>query len=390
MRLLVKTMLGVLLLIALLALTVMLRPVEASAVIWPIVESMNLDEYRGITTDGQVQPGLFPVRATGVSTAPVREAANALLATLTDAQRADVMFAVTDDEWRRWANIHISARRGVGFADMTAAQQDAVWALLAAGLSNKGYALARDVVRLEEHLAELMDDHYQYGEHRYWITMMGEPSATEPWGWQFEGHHLIINYFVLGDQVVMTPTFVGSEPIRAVSGKYAGTEILQAEQELGLALMNALPEPQRMAATVALEKPGNNNYAELFSDNVVVPVQGLNLAAVQGDTVALAEQLIRTYVDNLRPGHADVLMEDIRAHWSATHFAWVGPHDAEAVFYYRIQSPVFMIEFDHQGPVALAGDGPSRNHIHAVMRTPNGNDYGKSLLAQHLALKHSP
>ena len=138
MRLLVKTMLGVLLLIALLALTVMLRPVEASAVIWPIVESMNLDEYRGITTDGQVQPGLFPVRATGVSTAPVREAANALLATLTDAQRADVMFAVTDDEWRRWANIHISARRGVGFADMTAAQQDAVWALLAAGLSNKG------------------------------------------------------------------------------------------------------------------------------------------------------------------------------------------------------------------------------------------------------------
>ncbi len=44
---------------------------------------------------------------------------------------------------------------------------------------------------------------------------MGTPSATEPWGWQLDGHHLIINYFVLGDQVVMTPSFFGSEPVIA-------------------------------------------------------------------------------------------------------------------------------------------------------------------------------
>ena len=52
---------------------------------------------------------------------------------------------------------------------------------------------------------------------------MGEPSATEPWGWQLDGHHAIINYFVLGDQVVMTPLFVGSEPVTAHTGKYAGS-----------------------------------------------------------------------------------------------------------------------------------------------------------------------
>ena len=53
------------------------------------------------------------------------------------------------------------------------------------------------------------NDFEQYGEGRYWITLMGEPHVSEPWGWQLDGHHLVINYFVLGDQVVMTPTFMG-------------------------------------------------------------------------------------------------------------------------------------------------------------------------------------
>jgi hypothetical protein len=30
-------------------------------------------------------------------------------------------------------------------------------------------------------------------------------------------------------------------------------------------------------------------------------------------------------------------------------------------------------------------DAPSRDHIHTVVRTPNGNDYGRDLLRQHYA-----
>mgnify|MGYP006199231485 CR=1 FL=1 len=45
-----------------------------------------------------------------------------------------------------------------------------------------------------------------------------------------------------------------------------------------------------------------------------------------------------------------------------------------------------MIEFDHQTPVALP-DLPrgqaTRQHVHTVVRTPHGNDYGKDLLRQH-------
>ncbi len=39
---------------------------------------------------------------------------------------------------------------------------------------------------------------------------------------------------------------------------------------------------------------------------------------------------------------------------------------------------------DHQRRVApFRSVEPSRDHIHTVIRTPNGNDYGKDLLRQH-------
>ena len=79
---------------------------------------------------------------------------------------------------------------------------------------------------------------------------MGRPSATEPWGWQIDGHHLIVNYFVLGDQVVMTPVFMGGEPVVATTGKYAGNAVLQPEQDQGLAFMRALDATQQQAATI--------------------------------------------------------------------------------------------------------------------------------------------
>jgi hypothetical protein len=83
-------------------------------------------------------------------------------------------------------------------------------------------------------------------------------------------------------------------------------------------------------------------------------------------------------------------MDDVRAYLDRTYFAWIGKTDANSVFYYRIQSPVILIEFDHQRPVGmrhlLDQTMPTRQHIHTVVRTPNGNDYGKDLLRQHYAM----
>jgi len=354
-------------------------------------ESRGLAEaFRGITAAGVAEPGLFPLRSTGVSTDPVRKAAVRWLGLLTPEQRAKSTFPVDDPEWRKWMNQHFYVRQGVGFKDMTGPQREAAFDLMRAALSAKGLKLSQDIMKLNHTLGELnQDDFVNYGEWLYHVTVMGEPSATAPWGWQVDGHHLIINYFVLGDQVVMTPLFVGSEPVIAPSGKYKGLSILQQEQADGLALLRALDPGQRVRAILTSAKTGNNNQTEAFRDNVVMPYAGVPAADLSPAQQQRLLALIALFVDNLKEGQAKVRMDEVRAHLARTHFAWIGGSDDASVFYYRIHSPVVMIEFDHQRPANYRPAGtdtqmPNREHIHVVVRTPNGNDYGKDLLRQHL------
>lgn len=83
------------------------------------------EPFMGITRDGKVVPGLFSIRSTGVSTEPVRKAAESFLAALTPDQRAKTVFAVDDPEWRKWMNQHFYVRQGVGFGEMTDGQREA-------------------------------------------------------------------------------------------------------------------------------------------------------------------------------------------------------------------------------------------------------------------------
>jgi hypothetical protein len=163
--------------------------------------------FQGITANGTVEQGLFELRPSGVPTAPVRIAAERFLASLTAEQRRRTMFAVDDPEWRKWMNQHFYVRQGVGFQEMSEAQRRAAFGLPEAALNPRGMTLTRNIMRLNETLAELTDDHQFLGEWLYFITVMGKPSADAPWGFQLDGHHSIVNYFVLGDQVVMTPFF---------------------------------------------------------------------------------------------------------------------------------------------------------------------------------------
>ena len=347
------------------------------------------EPFRGVTRNGTVQAGLFASRSTGVSTAPVAQAAEQFLSSLTPAQRGKTTFPVDDDEWRKWMNQDFYVRQGVSFQEMSEAQRDAAFGLLRASLSAKGLKLSRDIMRLNHTLGELNgNDFERYDEWLYWMTVMGQPSATEPWGWQLDGHHLIVNYFVLGDQVVMTPLFVGSEPVRAEAGKYQGTVILQDEQDRGLALVATLDSEQRRKAILEVSKPGNNNLGEAFKDNLVLDYAGLRAREMKPGQQEQLLALVALYVENMKEGHARVRLEEVRQHLDDTWFAWIGPSAPGSVYYYRIQSPVILIEFDHQTPANLrhlAKDpsAPNRQHIHAVVRTPNGNDYGKDLLRQH-------
>lgn len=352
-------------------------------------EGRGLGEpFKGITADGSVVPGLYSVRSTGVSTEPIAAAARAFLGALSAEQRSRTVFAVDDLEWRKWANMHLYARQGVSFEELGEPQRAAARGLLQAALSAKGLALSEDIMRLNQTLGELNGDNFvEYGDGKYWLSVMGEPAATEPWGFQLDGHHLIVNYFVLGDQVVMTPAFWGSEPVVATAGKYAGTAILQDEQRAGLAMVRSLTEQQRMRAIVKAAKTGNDIRTQAFSDNVVLAYEGVPVASFTAAQRQQLLDLVELYVGNLREGHARVHLDEIAARLDETYFAWVGETRDDSLYYYRIHSPVVLIEFDHQTPVGLRHvyppGVPNRDHIHAVVRTPNGNDYGKDLLRQH-------
>ncbi len=346
------------------------------------------EPFKGITANGTVEPGLFGIHSTGVSTASVRNAAGRFLSSLTADQRSRTMFTVDDPEWRKWMNQHFYRRQGVSFQEMSPAQRDAAFGLLESALSARGLKLTRDIMRLNETLAELTNDHEFLGEWLYHITVMGKPSPTEPWGFQLDGHHVIINYFVLGDQVVMTPFFAGSEPVTATSGKYKGVSILQDEQNCGLDMLLALDNPQRAKAILNPDKSKNYNLTEAFKDNVVLDYAGAPAAAFSQPQRKRLIDLIDLYVGNMDEGHARVKMDEVKRYIDRATFAWIGGSDSSAVYYYRIHSPVILIEFDHQSPANLrhlAKDPslPTRQHIHCVVRTPNGNDYGKDLLRQH-------
>ena len=291
------------------------------------------EPFKGITTNGNVENGLFPIRSTGVSTEPVRKAAEAFVAVLTAEQRAKTMFPVDDPEWRKWMNQHFYVRQGVSLKEMTEAQREAAFSLMRASLSAKGMKLTRDIMHLNETLAELSNDHEFLGEWLYYITVMGKPSATEPWGWQLDGHHAIINYFVLGDQVVMTPYFAGSEPVIATSGKYKGTEILQDEQNRGLAMLEALTEAQRKKAILNFSKTGNNNLTEAFKDNVVLDYAGVRVSELSATQRRQFVDLVDLYVSNMDDGHARVKLDEVKQHLDNTWFAWIGGSGADSVFY---------------------------------------------------------
>jgi Protein of unknown function (DUF3500) len=357
------------------------------------MESENLSKpFEGIVTSKGIEKGLFSIHSTGVTTKPIKTAAETFLKSLTKLQQVKIQFTIEDKEWQKWSNVDngLYKRQGVSIKEMSPAQRKLAFQLMEKALSAKGLQLSKDIMKTDQTLKELNNDDPIYDEDLYFFTVMGTPSLSEPWGWQIDGHHLVINYFILGDQVVMTPVFMGGEPIITTSGKYNGNKIFQDEQNLGLRFMQSLSTEHQTQAILSPEKNRNSILAQAYTDNKAIDFQGLaasKLTEMQKENLLM---LINQYISNLEDGHAKVTMDDIKKHLNETWFAWIGKSDDDAVFYYRIHSPVILIEFDHQDPVGIRGQGrgPTRNHIHSMVRTPNGNDYGKDLLRQHLLEHH--
>ncbi|HKS87472.1 MAG TPA: DUF3500 domain-containing protein [Pseudolabrys sp.] len=342
--------------------------------------------FKGLTANGDVETGLFPLEKTGAPVQPLVDAALNFLSSLEHNQRAAVRFDVNSEMWRRWSNIHRNLmRHGLCLSELTDTQRNLAYDLLRAGTGARAYETARDAMRLNEHLAELTGLPEEFGEYFYWLSIFGDPSTHAPWGWQIDGHHCNINCFVMGDQIVLTPMLLGSEPVRAESGIYKGTSVLQEEEAKGWAFMDALMPAQRSKATIGMDLPFDG-YASGFKDNIIVPYEGLPYSSMDAGQRELFVELISLYTDRLPPAHAGIRLDEVRRTLDRSVFAWIGEFDPVSPFYYRVYSPVIFIEFYHQPGVALPNTGYNRRHAHAMVRTPNGNDYGRALLHQRRPL----
>ena len=356
----------------------------------------TLSPFVGVTADGQPRSGLFQLRSTGVSTAPVRAAAQAWLAGLEADRRTAATFHIEDPAWRAWSNIHVFVmRHGVLLDACSDAQRALGLDLVRATLSAGGFETARNIMRLNDALGEITGRSDEYGEWYYWLSIFGEPSAEAPWGWQIDGHHLVINCFVLGDQMVMTPAFMGSEPVAVSTGRHAGTRVFAVEEQRGLEFVRRLPAAARALAiptppeqVLRIQRMDGRIQTAAFRDNATLPYAGVTADDLDTPLRQALLELAELYVGRMRPDHARGKMDEVHAHLAETRFLWVGGLADDSVFYYRIHSPVLLVEFDHLSGIAFDNDTPTRNHIHTVVRTPNGNDYGKDLLRQHYARHH--
>jgi len=354
--------------------------------------------FVGITRDGQLQRGLFTIGDDGLDTERIFATALDLLDTLSADERHEVMFPIDAAEWRQWTNAYpIWPAHGLLLEDLSITQRESVVALLAASLSVRGLQETRDCMRLNAVLGEVVQDYPDtLTEWMYRFSLFGVPSRDRPWGWQIVGHHLNLHCFILARQMVFTPTFMGAEPRVADRGEFSGIRLFDAEMARGLELMNALDHGQRQTATLcssmlSADLPPELNHptegrmrSVVGGDNLMLAYEGVCAADLTADQRRLLTAVIEAYVGRLPDAQASVRMKEIEQHFGETYFAWVGPaSDVDQPFYYKVHSPVALIEFDCHSGVFLANEEPEPFHVHTVVRTPNGNDYGRDLLRQH-------
>ena len=331
--------------------------------------------------------------ATGSSAARLTAAAEVFLSSLAPPQRRQAVFPPDDPERKDWSNLPhtIHPRKGISLGELNPEQRVKAHHLIEAGLSSQGYLKASGIMQLDEILLHLSGqdkaEKPMFGLRFYWLSFLGEPGSDKPWGWQLDGHHLALNFSVAGREVAMTPTFMGADPHEIREGAHAGWRVLGAEDDKGLALMNALDPEQRKKALLGEQAPGDV-LAGPGRDKSLQKFEGIRFSALNAEQRALLVSLVEEYVRDYRADLAGRQLERIAAAgWENVHFAWAGPIGPSAPYYYRVHGPRVLIEFDNNFAPGRK-DGPV-NHIHSVFRDPV-DDYGEDLLKRHVQESHAP
>lgn len=335
---------------------------------------------------------LFKLQDEGVPIDDIVTATNAVVDLLDADQAKRVKYHVDAPEWRTWSNPEfLLSDKGVRLDEVTPELRDRILRVLEATLSPEGYQKALGAMRVNGFLGDLVKSPAVMNEFSYNFVLFGEPSAERPWGYAFYGHHLCLNIFFYRSQIVVSPWFTGAEPNLIDEGRYKGTRILEEEEKLGLRLMQSLPaDKQSKAQTYKLLRDpamphGRWNHDDqrhlcgAYRDNRVVPYEGILVSEMTPEQQELVLGILNQYLLYLPAQARNARLENVKSWFHETYFSWIGSYGDTDPFYYRIQSPVIIVEFDHHSGVFLTNNEPAKFHIHTLLRTPNGGDYGMAL-----------
>jgi len=333
------------------------------------------------STSALAHDGLGPHRHEAPAVKAGREMAGAahnLWTSLTPEQKSKIKFDFKDALRHDWHFIP-RPRKGLPLKEMTGEQKALAHALLASGLSQSGYIKAETIISLEQILASMEQGKGPVRDpERYFFNIFGDPDSLgskEPWGWRLEGHHLSLNFTIVGDKgVVGGPTFMGTNPAEVRSGPRKGVRVLGEEEELARQLVKSLDEAQRKKAIVLAEAPKD---IVSFVVRKATPLQpaGIMTPELTSDQKEILNSIIVLYAERLRPELAgNDLGKILKAGVDKIGFAWAGDLERGMPHYYRIQGPTFLIEYDNTQNNA--------NHVHSVWRDFEG-DFGEDLLKKH-------
>ncbi|MGN8132448.1 DUF3500 domain-containing protein [Paenarthrobacter sp. 22069] len=355
--------------------------------------------FTGITSDGVRREGLYPLTPSRpgeeAPTAQMAAAARKLLGAVDADQARKLAYAVDAPEWQSWANPEFMQHdTGLRLDELDPPVRDAMLGVMEASLSPQGYGLVRNLMRINGFLGGLVELPLLMNEYSYNFALYGEPSETAPWGWQLFGHHAALNCLVAGTQLVISPVFMGAEPDMIDAGPHQGVKVFKERIALARELMGALPAELRARAVVYPEMvdpampegrlhPGDERHlAGCFQDNRVIPYEGIRVAEMPADARRLLDAVVDDFIGYLPDGPRAARRREIQEHYGESHFSWIGGWEGDEAFYFRLQSPVVVLELDHHTGVFLSNDQPAPFHMHTVVRTPNGNDYGRELVRQ--------
>lgn len=324
----------------------------------------------------------------------IKQAAISFIQTLTPLQKRTALLSFGDTARIKWNNLPVGmrARAGISIGDMTEDQRKLLHRILSVSLSSQGYLKATGVMHLDNLLNMNVDSSYarnmindnlrkmltdlKWSHRNYYLAFFGTPSDKN-WGYKLEGHHLSVNFTFTGDQLSVTPWFIGSDPAEIQITQYAGWRVLGEEEDLGIKLIQMLSPDQQKKATMSSGVPGDI-ITGAETGKRLIDFWGISGRELNKEQKKVLQYIIREYVFNMEFEKA---MEEydkiIKAGIENVYFGWIGPYAENKPHYFVLNGPTFLIEFDNAG-----GPNGNGNHIHTIWRE-KGNEFGEDILKKH-------